>query len=87
MGAAIALLSQFQVILIHNRGAVGGSFGLRPISHDCIGWSAPVERLDWLPNRDVEFHLGLFHFRYSSTDENVDSGTPMCLGQDIWYGE
>ena len=83
----ILLLTQLQSALIAARHGVAGSFGFRPSTHNCIGWVAPADRFAWLPYTTSEFHLGAFHFRYSFTEENFESKTQMCLGQDIWYGE
>jgi hypothetical protein len=85
--AVILVLLQLQPALIHMRGGVAGSFGLRPMTHACLGWVGPADRFAWLPYTDFEFRLGWFHYRYSYTKDHCDSGTPMCLGQDIWFGE
>lgn len=82
------VLSQLQPLLFRPTGAVGGSFGLRPISHKCLGVTLEgPQRTSALPEGDVEFELGLFHFRYFVSGEVGPGETPMCLGQDLWFGE
>jgi hypothetical protein len=83
----ILILLQLQPALIHARQGVAGSFGFRPMTHACIGWIGSADRFSWLPYTESEFRLGLFHYRYSYTKEHFDTGTKMCLGQDIWFGE
>jgi hypothetical protein len=85
---AALVLSQLQPLLIKSLGGVAGSFGARPISHRCLGLmlEAPGPA-DSLPLGDVEFRLGLFHFRYSVSEEDLLLGRPICVGQDLWYGE
>ena len=84
----LLLLSQLQPRLLDARGAVDGSFGLRPVTHDCLGrrlsagWVAR-----WLPVADVGFRLGRFHFRYGVRPPEAGEARDYCLGQDIWYGE
>jgi hypothetical protein len=71
-----------------SNSAVDGSFGLRPISHKCLGVTLEgPQRPSVLPEGDVEFELGLFHFRYFVSEEIGLGETPMCLGQDLWFGE
>ena len=61
----------------------GGSFGLRPMSHSCIGLKISPDTAMIFPRGDIEFQF-LFHFRYHVLDKS--SGI-FCLGQDIWFGE
>jgi hypothetical protein len=86
--AAVLALTQLQPLVIRAAGAVDGSFGIRPMSHRCLGLKLRSEKgLAGLPAGDVEFHLGWFHFRYSIGVEDRSGERPVCLGQDIWYGE
>jgi len=78
-------VTQLQPALLHGRGALDGSFGLRPMSHDCAGLRIAAENLAWLPAGEIRFRLGLFDFRYSV--EAQPGGRTFCLGQDLWYGE
>ncbi|NTW09545.1 MAG: hypothetical protein HGA28_08265 [Anaerolineaceae bacterium] len=82
------VLSQLQPLLLRSVGAVNGSFGLRPISHKCLGVTlGGPQRTSALPDGDVEFELGLFLFRYFVREEDKLGERPMCLGQDLWFGE
>ena len=81
-------LSQLQPLFLRSAGAVDGTFGIRPMSHKCLGFILGVNRgLSQLPIGQVEFHMGLFHFRYAITEENKSGERPICLGQDLWFGE
>ncbi len=84
---ALVLVLQLQPLLIEAHQGVDGSFGFLPLSNDCIGWTGPADHVSWLPNGDFQFQLGLFNFRYLFTEEEFDNKVPMCMGQDIWYGE
>ena len=84
---AVFLILQLQPFVIRARAVVAGSFGLRPVSHDCLGRMGAAQHLSWLPFADFEFRLGYFHFRYALTRESLIDDAQMCLGQDIWYGE
>lgn len=86
-GAALLLvLMQLQPLFLRTRNAVDGSFGLRPVSHQCAGLRLTGE---WVARRmppiDWEGNLGYFHARYLVPHEA--SGREFCLGQDIWFGE
>lgn len=78
----IFLLSQMQPWGIERMGGVAGSFGVRPITHKCLGVTISTNEV--FPSGEVEFQLIQFHFRYSVSDDN---DRPLCVGQDIWYGE
>ena len=83
----ILILLQLQPAIIHARRGVAGSFGFRPVTHDCIGWIGSADRVSWMPYADFEFHLGWFHYRYSYTQDDLAYGVKMCMGQDIWFGD
>ena len=76
------LVTQLQPALIRSAGGVAGSFGVRPVSHQCFG--LVVTENDHFPSGEFEFTMVLFHFRYSISHEDERS---LCIGQDIWYGE
>jgi hypothetical protein len=85
---AVLGLSQLQPLYLRSTGAVDGTFGIRPMSHKCLGLILGVNRdLSLLPIGQVEFHIGLFHYRYAITEENKSGERPICLGQDLWFGE
>jgi hypothetical protein len=77
--------TQFQVTLVRGLGAVNGSFGLRPLSHDCLGLEIAGEKLAWLPDGEWDARIILFTLRYALPAD--PSGRTYCLGQDLWYGE
>lgn len=80
----LVLLSQLQPNVVQLAGGVDGSFGLRPTSHKCIGITISRGGWDIFPQGDLEFRLVRFYFRYSVSSED---DRPLCVGQDIWYGE
>ncbi len=85
---SLIALTQLSGMLVAGRGGVAGSFGIRPMTHDCIGLRIGAERTtELLPEGDFEFHFLLFHFRYSVLSEFADSDRVFCIGQDIWFGE
>ena len=84
---AVLLLLQLQPLIVQARQGVDGSFGYRPISHECLGWIVPADSISWLPFTDSNFQLGYFNFHYSLTKEDFDAATVMCMGQDISFGE
>lgn len=66
-------------------GSIGGSFGIRPLSHKCFGLvlsSHTANRL--LPKGNVKFNLFWKKYEYRV---GKDWSKAYCLGQDIWYGE
>ena len=79
----IIWLLQALIVPVFLRG-VGGSFGLRPQTHGCIGISLGPNVIHWLPKGDVEFRV-LVHVRNHIPAKF--SGERFCLGQDIWFGE
>lgn len=83
------LLTQAQGVLINAKQAVGGSFGVRPMSHDCVGLRVREgSATRWFPHADVQFHVGRFHFRYVVQPPQPFGGErDYCVGQDIWFGE
>jgi hypothetical protein len=86
--AAVLALSQLQPLVLRSVGAVDGSFGLRPVSHRCLGLTLRSEKnLSPLPQGDLEFHFGWFHFRYSIRPEDRTGERSICVGQDVWFGE
>jgi hypothetical protein len=81
-------LFQMQPAFVGFLGGVAGSFGMRTISHMCMGVTVNVVTATALfPHGELEFHAGLFHFRYSITQDDYDSTREFFLGQDIWSGE
>ena len=83
----LILLSQLQGLLLRSLGAVDGTFGVRPISQGCVGFIANHADAARVPLGNVEFHFGLFHFRYAVTEKDQLGERPICLGQDLWLGE
>ncbi len=100
----LLVLSQFQPLLLRSVGAVDGTFGVRPISHMCLGLTLETKHsiprtigdsiprtigdsIPQFPLGDVELHLGLFHFRYVVNEEISSRQRPICVGQDLWFGE
>lgn len=85
---SLVALTQLSGILVAGRGGVAGSFGIRSMTHDCIGLRIGAEKAaELLPEGDFEFHFLLFHFRYSVSSKIVDLDRVYCLGQDIWFGK
>ncbi len=80
----IFLLLQIQTWVVERAGGVDGSFGIRPVTHKCLGFTYLPKGSGIFPSGEVEFNLIRFHFRYS-VSHNDDR--PFCVGQDIWYGE
>lgn len=78
--------TQLQPALLKGMLAVGGSFGLRPMSHQCIGLKVMGESIDWLPAGEYRLTIGRFLIRYR-VEEQVRPERIYCLGQDVWYGE
>lgn len=74
----------FQLVAINLSGGVGGSLGIRPVTHKCIGLTIDGTTTSALPTGDWGFDT-LVHFRYSLPE--VREGKRLCLGQDIWMGE
>jgi hypothetical protein len=84
----LVLFSQMQLIFVGILGGVAGSFGMRPTSHLCIGLRLDGDTSAALfPYGELEFHAGLFHFRYSVPQDKYNSTREFCLGQDVWFGE
>jgi hypothetical protein len=83
---ACLLLTQTQPLILRALHAVDGSFGLRPVSHACLGLPLTGSAFGWLPPGDLRFQAGLFSFRYW-LEASSPSDRPYCLGQDVWYGE
>jgi hypothetical protein len=81
-----ALSTQFQPALLQAVGAVDGSFGIRPMSHRCIGLRLTGASIGWLPAADFRFSVGRFSVRYW-VDEAPTPERLYCIGQDIWFGE
>lgn len=86
--AALLLLTQLQPVLIRAKRAVEGSFGVRPVTHECVGLRlSEAGATRWLPVADFQFRLGRFHFRYVVRPRGAGGARDYCIGQDIWYGE
>ncbi len=83
---ACAVLTQLQPTLLHAFRAVDGSFGIRPMSHQCAGIQADGASLGWLPAADFRFTVGRFSVLYW-VDKDAWPGHPYCIGQDVWFGE
>lgn len=77
----VLALTQLQPWIIERAGGAAGSFGVRPVTHACLGITYEN---GIFPPGETDFAFLLFHFRYSVND---DGSRPLCLGQDIWYGE
>jgi len=77
----ILALTQLQPWIVERAGGVAGSFGVRPITHDCLGITYEN---GFFPPGEMDFTFMQFHFRYFVT---ADLSRPLCIGQDIWYGE
>ena len=61
--AVAVFLSQLQPFIVKAAGAVDGTFGVRPISHKCLGIThEAIEGDIWPPTGNVEFNLWLFQF-------------------------
>ena len=85
---SLIVFTQLSGMLVVGRGGVAGSFGIRTMTHDCIGLRIDAKKAtELLPEGDFEFHFLLFHFRYSVSSEFTDSDRVFCIGQDIWFGE
>lgn len=81
---AFMLLMQLQPEIVGLAGGVEGSFGVRAVSHKCIGFVVYDVGKGIFQPAELEFRLMRFHFRYSVSEVNE---RPQCVGQDIWYGE
>jgi hypothetical protein len=83
----LIVLTQVSGILIAGRGGVAGSFGIRSMTHDCIGLLiSPEKAIEPFPEGEIEFYFLLFHFVYSVSSELPDSDQVFCK-QDSWFGE
>lgn len=66
-------------------GSVGGSFGIRPQSHRCLGISLSAEQAAKIfPQGEVRFQFLGKRYEYRI---DPDWDRTYCAGQDIWYGE
>ena len=64
---------------------MGASFGLRPMTHDCIGLEISSETaVNIFPDGNFGFTFP-FHFRYFIPQDISEQ--VFCLGQDVWHGE
>jgi hypothetical protein len=85
---ALLLLSQMSPVIVSACGGIAGSFGVRLISHDCLGLRIEAKKaVEILPSGDLEFRFIGFHFRYFVSSDYTESSRLVCIGQDIWYGE
>lgn len=85
---SLIALTQLSGMLVAVRGGVAGSFGIRAMTHDCIGLRIGAEKaIELLPEGNFQFHFLLFHFHYSVSSEFADSDRVFCVGHDIWFGE
>jgi len=81
-------LSQLQPFFVKAAGAVDGTFGVRPRSHECLGITQEASEGDiWPPVGDIELNLWLFQFRYTVSENDRFGHKLMCTGQDLWFGE
>jgi hypothetical protein len=83
LGIAVVILAltQLQPWIVARAGGVAGSFGVRSMTHECLGISYEN---GIFPPGEMEFTFLRFHFRYSVSES---LSRPLCVGQDIWYGE
>jgi hypothetical protein len=59
---SLLAFTQMTGMLVAGRGAVAGSFGIRAMTHDCIGLRISAEKAKELfPEGEIEFHFLLFH--------------------------
>ena len=58
----IVLVFLSQMIVVPFMGGVGGSFGLRPQTHGCLGLPVKSNLVSWLPKGNIELNI-LLHFR------------------------
>ncbi len=73
-----------QYVGIRLAGGVGGTFGIMPRTHMCIGFVVKADDVLWLP--DGSFGLDtILDLRYEVSSEHLDEH--YCLGQDVWFGE
>ena len=80
------VLTQLQLVILHSLGAVDGSFGLRPMTHQCLGLKISGETVARVfPAAEAGTRLGNFSVRYAVGPEAGER--TYCLGQDIWFGE
>lgn len=82
--ALILLVLFLQILMVPLLGGIGGSFGLRPQNHSCIGIVLGQNFVGWLPKGNIEFNT-LLHFRYYVPPQFSEGS--YCLGQDVWFGE
>lgn len=82
--ALILLVLFLQHLMVPLLGGIGGSFGLRPQTHGCLGITLKQNFIGWLPKGDIEFNA-LLHFRYHVPPQFSERS--YCLGQDVWFGE
>jgi hypothetical protein len=82
----LLLLTQLQPLFLRVLGAVDGTFGLRPVTHQCAGLRLTGGFvLERFPATEWEGKFGFFRARYFVTRDAMD--WDFCLGQDIWFGE
>ena len=74
-------LTQLQPWIVARAGGVAGSFGVRSMTHACLGITYEN---GIFPPGEMQFTFLRFHFRYSVPESLA---RPLCVGQDIWYGE
>ncbi|MFZ5857150.1 MAG: hypothetical protein ACOYZ6_09975 [Chloroflexota bacterium] len=80
------IATQLQPVLLRTLDAVDGSFGLRPMTHQCAGLRLTGGAVSArFPSADWEGTIGFFHVRYFVTRDAMDRD--FCLGQDVWFGE
>ena len=80
------IATQLQPVLLRALDAVDGSFGLRPVTHQCVGLRLAGGTVSArFPSADWEGTIGFFHVRYFVTRDATDRD--FCLGQDVWFGE
>jgi len=59
---SLIALTQLSGMLVAGRGGVAGSFGIRSMTHDCIGERISTEEaIELFPEGEIEFHFQLFH--------------------------
>jgi len=80
----VVTMTVLQLAAVNLSGGVGGTFGIRPVSHRCIGIPVDGATTSALPTGDWGFSF-LLDVRYYMPQER--EGVEFCLGQDIWMGE
>jgi len=84
IASLIVFLVVFQLVTINLTGGAGGSLGIRPVTHKCVGLTIDGVTTSALPSGDWRFDY-LLHVHYQLPENR--EGLQLCLGQDVWSGE